>query len=367
MGTPNNNTSNSNNSNAMAEYGAGSKFSTAGRFSGGAKRDKFDQTSVLQQQPGVGDTMDVSKDDAPAGGSASFDHAISVRHLDFEYKELGIKALQDVSLDVRAGSRTLLLGANGAGKTTLMRIIAGRHMIPRDSVTVLGRPAFHDTSLHNDVAFLSANAWMRDVAFTGYGIALQADIPCREMLFNVPNIDPVRRDKVIKVMGVDLDWRIHRLSDGQRRRLQIAMGLLVPYKVLLLDEVTTDLDVIARQDLLQFLKEETEERGACILYATHIFDGIESWATDLVYIANQGVKANAPINEVPELVSFQEAKTPNPLLKTVEQWLRAEKAERAKQPKGKQVEVWYGDAFARTYADGTVNPYAVAANRHLNK
>ena len=149
-----------------------------------------------------------------------------------------VQALKNVSLDVRKGSRTLLLGANGAGKTTLMRIIAGRHMIPREAVTVLGRPAFHDTSLNHDVAFLSANAWMRDVAFTGYGIALQADIPCRQMLWSITDVDPVRRDKIIKVMDIDLNWRIHRLSDGQRRRLQIAMGLMKEFKVLLLDEVS---------------------------------------------------------------------------------------------------------------------------------
>ena len=62
-----------------------------------------------------------------------------------------------------------------------MRVIAGKHMIPREAVTVLGKAAFHDTSLAKDVAFLSANAWMRDVAFTGYGIQMQADIPCRQV------------------------------------------------------------------------------------------------------------------------------------------------------------------------------------------
>jgi len=299
--------------------------------------------------------------------AGSEDATIRVRNLMFEYKELGLVALRDVNLNVRPGSRTLLLGANGAGKTTLMRVIAGKHMIPREAVTVLGKAAFHDTSLAKDVAFLSANAWMRDVAFTGYGIQMQADIPCRQMLYNVPDVDPARREKIIKVMAINLEWRIHKLSDGQRRRLQIAVGLMRPYKVLLLDEVTTDLDVIARQDLLQFLKEETEERGACILYATHIFDGIESWATDMVYIADQTVKIDKPIGEVPELVALQEAKVSNPLLKTVEKWLRAEKEERKLKPKVKKPEIEFGDIYATKYADGTDNLHAIAANRHLNK
>jgi CCR4-NOT complex subunit CAF16 len=53
-------------------------------------------------------------------------------------------------------------------------------------------------------------------------------------------------------------------------------------QVLLLDEITVDLDVLARADLLTFLVSECEERGATIIYATHIFDGLDKWATHIV-------------------------------------------------------------------------------------
>lgn len=53
-------------------------------------------------------------------------------------------------------------------------------------------------------------------------------------------------------------------------------------QVLLLDEITVDLDVLARADLMGFLRSECEERGATIIYATHIFDGLESWPTHMV-------------------------------------------------------------------------------------
>jgi CCR4-NOT complex subunit CAF16 len=49
---------------------------------------------------------------------------------------------------------------------------------------------------------------------------------------------------------------------------------------LLLDEITVDLDVVARIRLLDFFRQECEERGATILYATHIFDGLEKWVSD---------------------------------------------------------------------------------------
>ena len=93
-----------------------------------------------------------------------------------------------------------------------------------------------------------------------------------------------RVERIMEMMEIERGWRIFRLSDGQRRRVQMLMGLAKMKKLLLLDEITTDLDVVARQNLLAFLKEECEERGVTIIYATHIFDGLESWASDIIYL-----------------------------------------------------------------------------------
>ena len=57
-----------------------------------------------------------------------------------------------------------------------------------------------------------------------------------------------------------------------------------PWQVLLLDEITVDLDVLGRADLMTFLREECEQRGVTIIYATHIFDGLESWPSHIVSI-----------------------------------------------------------------------------------
>ena len=64
------------------------------------------------------------------------------------------------------------------------------------------------------------------------------------------------------------------------------MGLLRPWKVLLLDEVTVDLDVLVRSDLLSFLRRETESRTCTIVYCTHIFDGLSGWPTHLLKVAS---------------------------------------------------------------------------------
>ncbi|KAG1361516.1 Kinesin-like protein KIN-10A [Cocos nucifera] len=160
----------------------------------------------------------------------------------------------------------------------------------------------------------------------GGDVPLQGDFSAEHMIFGVEGVDPVRREKLIDLLDIDLQWRMHKVSDGQRRRVQICMGLLHPYKVLLLDEVTVDLDVVTRLDLLDFFREECEQRGATIVYATHIFDGLETWATDVAYIQDGELRRSGKPSDIHEL------KGSNNLLSVVESWLRSESKNPRKQP-----------------------------------
>ncbi|HEX7841161.1 MAG TPA: ATP-binding cassette domain-containing protein [Kofleriaceae bacterium] len=231
---------------------------------------------------------------------------IDVRDLHFAYRGDPREVLAGVNLTVSAGRRVLVIGANGAGKTTLLRILAGKHMVDRDRVRVLGAPAFHEPTLSGRVEML------------GGRFPFDVDLRVDEILDHQLGVDPARRARLIDVLGVDLGWHMHAVSDGQRRRVQLLLGLLRPRELLLLDEVTTDLDLIARQDLLAFLREETERTGGpptTILYATHIFDTLDRWATDLIYLVAGKIVLDAPIAAVPELAGA-------PLVSVVERWLR---------------------------------------------
>lgn len=99
-----------------------------------------------------------------------------------------------------------------------------------------------------------------------------------------------RRDELISILDIDLSWRMHAVSDGERRRVQLAMGLLRPWTVLLLDEITVDLDLLSRSNFLGFLKRETETRACTIVYATHILDNLAEWPTHLVHMSLGRVK-----------------------------------------------------------------------------
>lgn len=194
-------------------------------------------------------------------------------------------------------------------------------MVDPHMVRVLGRSAFHDTALTSsgDLCYLGGE-WRREVAFAGFEVPIQMDVSAEKMIFGVAGIDPQRRAELIKVLDIDLSWRMHKVSDGQRRRVQICMGLLKPFKVLLLDEITVDLDVLARADLLKFLRKECEQRGSTIIYATHIFDGLDDWPTHIVYVAHGKLQLAMPIDKVKESSKLS-------LMRTVESWLRRERDE----------------------------------------
>jgi CCR4-NOT complex subunit CAF16 len=150
------------------------------------------------------------------------------------------------------------------------------------------------------------------------------------MMERLQNEYPERRDELIKMLGIDLKWRMHQVSDGQRRRVQIFLGLIRPFKILLLDEVTVSLDVVVRQDLLKYLRKESEERGATILYATHIFDGLDDWPTHLHYLRGGSGPTRGQTGwqgKIGDLDLYQDLRAkgePSPLLRIAEYWLRKE-------------------------------------------
>jgi CCR4-NOT complex subunit CAF16 len=227
-------------------------------------------------------------------------NAIQIHGLTFAYPAHPQPVLSAIDWELPTGARCLLAGSNGAGKTTLLAILAGRFLVDGEQVRVLGRPAFHDTTLTAHRQLL------------GGTFPLDVDITVDEMLATKP-AEPARLARLLEVLEIDRSWHMHRVSDGQRRRVQLLLGLLRPSELLLLDEVTTDLDLIARSDLLAFLKRE----GATIVYATHIFDGLDAWATHIAYL------------ERGRLIKMEAmADVPKPLSPTVESWMRATAARR---------------------------------------
>ncbi|KAL1408733.1 CCR4-NOT regulatory complex component [Vanrija albida] len=201
--------------------------------------------------------------------------AIDCQDLTFSWKDGDEPVLEDVNINLVKGDRCLLLGANGAGKSTLLRILAGKRLTKTRNCKILGQDVFMNPP--GGVVYLGTE-WSSNPV-------VRSDIVVSHFLDSVGGYrHRERRDRLLQILDVDLDWRMHQISDGERRRVQLCMGLMTEWDVLLLDEVTVDLDVLVRSDLIDFLVGESETRGATILYATHIFDGLSNFPTKVCHI-----------------------------------------------------------------------------------
>lgn len=137
-----------------------------------------------------------------------------------------------------------------------------------------------------------------------------------------------RTNELVDILDIDLNWRMHAVSDGERRRVQLAMGLLRPWSVLLLDEITVDLDLLSRSNFLAFLKKETESRPCTIVYATHILDNLSQWPTHVVHMHLGNVRQWGEIEKFQKEVP-QGASSENSLLgELVLKWLKEDLAAR---------------------------------------
>ncbi|KAF2817758.1 P-loop containing nucleoside triphosphate hydrolase protein [Mytilinidion resinicola] len=206
--------------------------------------------------------------------------SIDVHDLSYKFPD-GSSGLKEVFLHLPPGSRTLLIGANGAGKTTLLRLLSGKRMAPSNTVSISGIDPFKEGL--EGVTYLGLEWVLNPIVRT--------DIDVPTLLASVGgDYYSDRRDELVQILDIDLAWRMHAVSDGERRRVQLAMGLLRPWTVLLLDEITVDLDLLSRSNFLGFLKRETQKRKCTIVYATHILDNLAQWPTHLVHMSLGKVK-----------------------------------------------------------------------------
>ena len=199
---------------------------------------------------------------------------IQVNNLSYRFPDHAT-GVRNIVLDLPPRSRTLLIGANGAGKTTLLRLLAGKRLAPGNAISIGGVDPFKEGL--EGVTYLGLEWVLNPIVRTDIGVT--------ELLRSVGgDAFPRRRDELVAMLDIDTAWRMHAVSDGERRRVQLAMGLLRPWTVLLLDEITVDLDVLSRAEFLAWLKRETQQRECTVVYATHILDNLAGWPTHLVHM-----------------------------------------------------------------------------------
>jgi len=207
--------------------------------------------------------------------------AIEVRGLTKKY---GSKvAVAGIDLTVERGEIFALLGPNGAGKTTTVEILEGYRVANSGQVRVLG----FDPATKGG----PAQKWRNQI-----GIVLQstndaADLSVLETISHFANYYENPRDvnQVIEEVGLveKVGAKVRELSGGQRRRLDVALGIIGSPELLFLDEPTTGFDPEARRSFWELIRTLKSE-GTTILLTTHYLDEAQALA-DRVGVINQGV------------------------------------------------------------------------------
>jgi len=191
--------------------------------------------------------------------------SVAVRGVTVEYD--GVKALEDVTFELRRGERVAVVGPNGAGKSTLFKVIAGVLEPSKGEVMLYGG----EPSRHICVSYVPQRSQV-DLTFpvTVWDVVMMGRVG-RIGLLRWPS----RRDRelvqaCLELVGIaDLaDRQIGELSGGQQQRVFIARALAQEAEVMLMDEPFTGLDVSSREEILQIL-DRLQEREVTVLVATH--------------------------------------------------------------------------------------------------
>ena len=175
-------------------------------------------------------------------------------------------ALDDVSLTVREGSLTALLGPSGSGKSTLLRIIAGLEAPDTGTVLLDGRDVTTARPQDRGIGFVFQHyapfAHMSVFENVAFGLRIRKR-PREEVRTRV--------DELLALVGLTKwsEQRPDQLSGGQRQRMALARALAVEPKLLLLDEPFGALDANVRAELRRWLRRLHEERGVTTVLVTH--------------------------------------------------------------------------------------------------
>ncbi len=190
-----------------------------------------------------------------------------------------VRAVDGVSWQIQLKEVVALLGPNGAGKTTAVEVLEGYRHRDSGEVSVLGfDPASGGRAYRERIGIVLQEAGFEDQFTVRELVRLQAGL--------YPHPRPV--DEVVDMVGLEekADARVKTLSGGQRRRLDLALGIVGDPEVLFLDEPTTGFDPSARRRAWE-LVDRLRDLGTTILLTTHYMDEAEHLA-DRVVVLNKG-------------------------------------------------------------------------------
>lgn len=197
------------------------------------------------------------------------DAAEAVRLTDLGVRFASTWALRHVDVAVPTGAVVAVVGTNGAGKTSLLRAAAGLQPLTEGALEVFGGRFVTDDPSH-----------LARVGCVGQRKPLYGYLTVREMLHYGrvanPRWDAGFADTRIRHVGIDPGRRIGELSGGQRTQVALTLALAKRPDLLVLDEPLSDLDPLARRQVMALLMSDVADRGITVLLSSHILGELET-------------------------------------------------------------------------------------------
>lgn len=231
----------------------------------------------------------------PAGSAA-----VVVDRLSAGYP--GVRALEDVSISVRAGSICALLGANGSGKSTLFRALLGLHRPTAGTVRLFGLDPTR-ARRRNQVSYVPQH----EQVDTTFPVSVEQVV----MMGRYGHMGFTRRarsadrqacDQALEQVGLnDLRRRgIGELSGGQRKRAFLARAIAQQSPLMLLDEPFAGVDRGSEELISRVLKRLRDSSGTTVLISTHHLAGVEDFADEVVLLHQRVLAAGLPAEVLTE-------------------------------------------------------------------
>jgi len=199
-------------------------------------------------------------------------------------------ALDHANFTVETGRIVGLIGPNGAGKTSALRAILGLTAY-EGRLNVLGREPFRERAL-----------LMRDACFIADVAVLPAWLRVDQAIDFVAGVHPrFRRDRAVGLLaktGITGERRLRELSKGMKTQVHLALTMAIDAKLLVLDEPTLGLDILARSAFYDALVNDYMDETRTILITTHQVEEVENLLTDVLFIDKGRIVVDSSLDDI---------------------------------------------------------------------
>jgi ABC-2 type transport system ATP-binding protein len=221
---------------------------------------------------------------------------INFENVDFSYISK-VKLLSDVNLKLEPGHIHGLLGKNGEGKSTMLKLIAGLLFPQKGKIEVMDFvPNKRNTQMLQDIYFLPEELPQHTLSISRF-----------EKVYApfYPNFNSSLFDACLKEFEIpSKEWKMNKLSFGQKKKIFVAFGLATQTKILLMDEPTNGLDIPSKGQFRRMVASTLDD-NRCFIISTHQVRDLDSLIDNLIIMDNHEIALNESIEMITNRLLFR--------------------------------------------------------------